>query len=161
MGFGNMSSSGRGHLQGGGALVIVLSVMSVASLFVPSTGVAGGCGNEAMRAALHSAQLPDCRAYELVTPPAKNGWPIAVTSLNASHVLVDSLGGFVGSDQINPFNYYNIVRENNSWSTSPFTEPVGFINRLAENFSAVSHDMAKGIFTYEPSAALVYEPSAA
>ena len=50
---------------------------SVDHTFVDDTEPAtppGSCpGQEQVRAEAHSANLPDCRAYEMVTPPQKNG----------------------------------------------------------------------------------------
>jgi hypothetical protein len=39
----------------------------------PLSGAPAGCPDEQARTQRNSARLPDCRAYELVTPPDKNG----------------------------------------------------------------------------------------
>jgi hypothetical protein len=60
------------------ALALVLTF----ALF-PATGRAAECANEARRAEQGSAALPDCRAYELVTPAAKDaGEPIGALTLD-------------------------------------------------------------------------------
>jgi len=39
----------------------------------PAAPGSGGCPNEQLRAETHSSRLPDCRVYELVSPPNKHG----------------------------------------------------------------------------------------
>ena len=88
---------------------------SVASRFLPiaatvlglsliSTGsaVAAACPNEELRAESHSSGLPDCRAYELVTPSFKFGEPpgrALVEPAGEGHAVYEPRGfGEAGDD---------------------------------------------------------------
>lgn len=60
----------------------------------------GACPNEVLRSELHSALLPNCRAYELVTPPYKEGaspLPFAVSE-DGSQIVFGSLGTFESAE---------------------------------------------------------------
>jgi hypothetical protein len=46
--------------------------------FLPAAAAAEGCPNEQLRVENHSTQLPDCRAYEKVSPADKNGEDVRV-----------------------------------------------------------------------------------
>jgi hypothetical protein len=78
------------------------------------------CGNEALRQALNSSILPDCRAFEQVTPVAKNG--AAPTVVRATYqatpsgdgIAFLSHGGFPGTEGGQGFPSYFASR-GSSW----------------------------------------------
>lgn len=62
---------------------------------------AGTCPNEALRIELSSGELSDCRAYEMVSPSYKEGYPMYVPvsglAVNGEKVIFYSLADLVGS----------------------------------------------------------------
>jgi hypothetical protein len=95
--------------------------------FTTAAPEASECPNEALRAEMHSTFLPDCRAYEMVSPPEKNGLGV-VTQNDKIHVATDgdgvtfaTLGGF-GDQQGTSFDAEYLARRTaqpatNGWST--------------------------------------------
>jgi hypothetical protein len=67
----------RAALGTSGALALPTVLLLLA--FSPGASAAG-CHNEAIREAQHSTFLPDCRAYEMVSPPQKNGGGVDIVS---------------------------------------------------------------------------------
>jgi hypothetical protein len=74
--------------------------------YVPAAAATeGACANEALRLEQASGRLPDCRAYELVTPPYKEGAPVHslqgefAVSPEGTRLIGTSLGVFAGSEE--------------------------------------------------------------
>jgi hypothetical protein len=92
-----------------------------------SAGAAEACPNEALRTEQHAAFLPDCRAWEMVSPLDKNGLDV-ITQTNKTHVSTDgnavtfsTIGGF-GEQQGTSFDSEYLARRTavpatNGWST--------------------------------------------
>jgi hypothetical protein len=128
-----------------------LALALVSLLLAP--GVASACANEGLRAELHSMALPDCRAYELVSPP-KDGLTVNVRGGSSEDSIVAvSLASFSGSTQA-VFNYYEFLRGVDGWETTPLNTPAGYTNLVASNFLAASPDLREGLFEYGRSAAV-------
>ncbi len=96
----------------------MLSALSV------TTGAFAACPNESVPG--FRAFLPDCRAYELVSPGYKEGYPIFVAGLaeNGSQIHAESFGSFANTENTSVFGQsYSIVRTKTGWVASPLDAP--------------------------------------
>jgi hypothetical protein len=112
------------------ALAATLAVL----LGATTAGAEGVCSNEALRFELHSGALPDCRAYEQVTPPYKEGADVSevfAISADGTRMLGSSLGVFggAGDDALGTSTSllgaaYEFVRsEHSGWADVPLVPP--------------------------------------
>jgi hypothetical protein len=99
-----------------------------------SPALGGGCPNEALRVGL-SALLPECRAYEMVSPVEKNGGAVypffnTVSTSSGDGVEFLSSAAFSGAPA-NSVNAYIARRGEGGWETTgidaPQTDPSGLI----------------------------------
>jgi hypothetical protein len=114
------------------------------------------CPNEALRQELRSGQLPDCRAYELVSPAFKDGARanIQAVSGDGSHVIAIALGAFAGTEgeQYNRLGgpAYEFSRTASGWATTPLDPPASSFPAL--DFEGASRDLTRTLWVLrEPS----------
>ncbi len=112
-----------------GLLVLVASVLSVTGV---AMGSSPGCPNRSLPG--FRVYLPECRAYEMVTPPYKEGFSVPApaalaVSDDGSQVLVESSGSFLTPEGTEPegtglFGHaYRLVRTEASWEAVPVDAP--------------------------------------
>ncbi len=132
---------------------------SVDHTFVYDTlaGESSGCLDEAARQARGSLSLPDCRAYELVTPPEKNGaligHPFAgigepVISDDGTKLISSSIQCFEASPSCigqrgNDGAVYEFARTPSGWATHPLVPAFGALDG-AETYTTWAADPNHG-----------------
>jgi hypothetical protein len=130
--------------------VLCCLVLALAGLCLPGAAVAGeGCPNEQLRGESSSLGLPDCRAYEMVTPVDKGGAFVSAvgTGVGSTEVMVDPVGGvapdgssvagetaeaFAGveNDEVQAETVgqvYRFSRTPSGWVTTPLNPTRGFL----------------------------------
>ncbi len=144
------------------ALTIALcSLAMVALLASPAVFSAETCPNAQFRTG-PSAALPDCRAYEMVTPPYKEGYKVfpEATSSDGESVLGESIGNFAGvGDSLfsaTSGNLYTVgaeyvsTRGESGWASSAIELPASRYPLSA--FAASSADLSESLwFAATPS----------
>jgi hypothetical protein len=102
--------------------LLTVGVLVAALAFATSPALATEpCPNEQLRAEDHSTELPDCRAYELVSPPFTNGQPPEGAKVDAdgSRVAFESLADFgeAGLGESAEGALYVASRGSSGWSS--------------------------------------------
>lgn len=133
------------------AAAAVIATLALALASAPSATAA--CPNEAIRAAQSSTYLPDCRAYELVSPQEKgtgdvllNGDTFSSPSGNA--VTYESSSAFASPQAAAYLDQYLSQRGPDGWATqnlTPYQTP--YIFGVSEDFhyQAFSPDLSTGV----------------
>lgn len=103
-------------------MVSLTLVLAALVLLSPAAGASavGACPNEQVRSETHSASLPDCRAYEMVSPVYKEGALVHPLFLgeSGSRLIGESFGTFAGAEHnvSLPGEYYSFGRTGVGWS---------------------------------------------
>jgi Tol biopolymer transport system component len=107
-------------------LAVVLSASFYAVAGAPAVH-AETCPNAAIRQQQSSTQLPECRAYEMVTPVDKNGGDtVAVTSSpDGDRLAFYSDASFAGLEVASTINSYVAQRGADGWTTRPMLSRLG------------------------------------
>ena len=118
--------------------------------FAASAEAAGeACPNEAIREEQHATFLPECRAYELVTNPFKQGFAVESDGFTNDGVFAyHSTGSFAGAGNGQQLNQYLATRTASGWRTeSPDPPGSTYISFQASNGAeALSSDLRSSLF---------------
>jgi hypothetical protein len=131
-----MSNSSLSHASkaGLGALgaVMLIAVLAGTALlaFLPTAARAEACPNENFRAEDNSTRLPDCRAYEMVSPPYKDAGLVESKAAGpeGTGLLLEISGGLAGLEGFTdvgfkPEAHYSISRAASGWTPVPDEPP--------------------------------------
>ena len=126
-----ISERGKGRRARTAGVVVLAGVLALLAGALPGVASAGSCPNEEIRAEQGSERLPDCRAFELVTPEVKgddsaiggvNGSPLGFPDGN--HVFYRSLLPLPGSGS-GELESVLSTRTASGWVNTPLAPPAG------------------------------------
>lgn len=154
---GDSPPAGRSRSAG---LVALLLAVGTCALFAPgAAGQSDQCPNAAIRAAQGSSHLPDCMAWEKVSPNDKNGSHVSfgvgftMAALDGNRVGFASTGSFGAEAQGAPRESdYLADRGAAGWATENVVQPasadpLGAQSWVQFGYQWYSPDMSFGAFT--------------
>jgi hypothetical protein len=110
--------------------VVALGVLLAGLLPAASAYADGACPNEAVRLEQGVAgRLPDCRAYEMVSPAYQEGFPLNVADYSAdgNDLIVDGLSNIAGApgagEEAEEPAYYSETRGVGGWRVASLNAP--------------------------------------
>jgi WD40-like Beta Propeller Repeat len=134
------STQGSGLRRGlfGLVCLCVLGLAAFLGSGTPSAGAAQACPNEAFRTGFGAA-LPDCRAYEMVSPVDKNGADISTgpgigdsvrsaynqSAADGNQMTFSAQASFAEAVAGRGSNQYLATRGEDSWTTRAINAPLG------------------------------------
>lgn len=148
-----------------GLAVCVACVGVISGVVCAGAQAAVSCANEALRQELGSGALPDCRAYELVSPPYKEGSQLVTHNLagqrgavaeDGDHVIGFGYGAFAESKS-EPFEsiMYELSRSASGWTATSLAPP-GSLSPES-NFFGASRDLSKTLWGLDSATGSVRE----
>jgi hypothetical protein len=106
------------------ALITALGVVFLLALGGVPTALADECPNADLRAQNNSSELPDCRAYEMVTPAYKEGFGVSQQGFSDDGLLsFSSTGNFAGNQLGALYSQYVASRGSMGWTTEAWGPP--------------------------------------
>lgn len=148
-GAGMMGVSRR--VAGLGVVLVCAMVVLSGGALARAAGAEEACPNEQLRIENNSTALPDCRAYEQVTPPFKDGYRfatfelggLAVVAPSGSQLYSETFATLDGSES-NPYfgASYELTRGSSGWETVAVGPPASRFG--GSNLDATGED-------YEPA----------
>ena len=102
-----------------------LASLSIAGLGLQAApALAEDCPNAALRTEDNSVRLPECRAYEMVTPLYKEGFQVQPeTFTDDGAIAYVSTGNFAGNGGGGVINQYVATRSSAGWKTTSLNPP--------------------------------------
>jgi len=146
----SLHSSKRGRGPRAIALASTAAILGLLSAGTASPAVAADtCANAAVRAQTGSAALPDCRAYEMVSPPYKEGFPVNLRAFSDDGIVsYRSPGTFAGnpSGVLLAKGYY-ATRSAAGWiTTAPSPHEAIYDTRTNGGIQAESSDLRRSLW---------------
>ncbi len=139
-----------------GALLWVLLLAPLATAAGDSNQLI--CSNEA--SAGFREYLPDCRAYELVSPVFKDGESVGAIAIagDGAHVLGESIGSFGGTEtgsNGSEGTVYELARSSSDWGLAAISPPASLFAAIAPFFAA-STDLDKTLWALRRPSQSIY-----
>jgi len=131
-----------------------LAVLFV-QLAAGSAKAADACPNAAIRAEQGTQGLPECRAYEMVSPPDKNSSDVANTASrvqsdpDGTRITYISSGAFAGAPGTGAVAQYLSTRGADGWATraiNPYQQSNGFSFFKNSGFKLFNSGLTRGVF---------------
>lgn len=125
---GNRVTRRLGQLKSVAVIAAVLTIGLVAQALARGDVNRAVCGAATESSPGFRAYMPDCRAYEMVTPPYKGGAPVRVLnaiSTDGSRLIATSFGGFAGIENNEQGQFaggagvYELSRVLDGWVAEP------------------------------------------
>ena len=145
------------------AALAAAAIAAVAVLVGPSASAGAACPNEAFRTGA-SAALPDCRAYEMVSPAAKNGYDVDLAGARAaadgSGISFRVNGALPESESAPYFGFYLSRRGVGGWGTDRVSPPVSPFSDLVQvPFLDWNADLTRAVVLGAPNSPLTPDSS--